>query len=84
MCDMNGKVVTRSVRFEQEFDARLEREATERGITVSALIRATLADAWEREARRERLERALQVAADLPDVPLDRDAMWRTGERVSG
>jgi Arc/MetJ-type ribon-helix-helix transcriptional regulator len=80
---VGGKIVTRSIRLEEEFDAALERLAAEQGISVSAYIRAALTDITQRDIRRKRLEAALLVAAQLPDVTVDRDAMWGTGTRVS-
>ena len=79
---MTGKVVTRSVRLEADLDHRVELLATERGQSVSAFIREALTEASERDERRRRLERALKIAADLPDVAFDRDAMWGLGSRV--
>lgn len=59
MSCMTGKIVTRSVRLEADFDDRIEHLAAERGQTVSAFIRAALTEASERDERRRRLERAL-------------------------
>lgn len=82
--DMSSKIVTRSVRLEADADQRLERLAAERGITVSAFIRETLADVTERAERRRRLERALELAAQLPEFDDDRHEMWGIGTRVPG
>ena len=83
MSCMAGKVVTRSVRLEAEFDGRIERLAAERGQSVSAFIRAARSEASERDERRLRLETALQIAAGLPDLPMDRDEMWGIDSRIS-
>lgn len=79
---MSPKVVTRSVRLDQELDDRIERLAAERGVTVSAFIRSALADVDDRDERRRKLERAMSVAAKLPEVELERDEMWGIGTRV--
>jgi hypothetical protein len=79
---MNTKSVTRSVRFDEEFDALLERLSAERGMTVSSFIRSALLDVTERDARRRRLEDALAIAAELPDTNLDSEAQWGIGDRV--
>jgi predicted transcriptional regulator len=82
MSYMTSKVVVRSVRLERTLDERIEHAATVQGVSVSAFIRQTLADMIDREARRERLIRALTLAAQLPEVVLDRDEMWGIGTRV--
>lgn len=82
MYDMVSKVVIRSVRLEAALDHRVEELATARGQSVSAFIRDALTEASERDERRRRLERALKIAADLPDVAFDREAMWGLGTRV--
>jgi predicted DNA-binding protein len=82
--DMSTKIVTRSVRLEADANQQLERLAAERGMTVSAFIRETLADVTERAERRRRLERALELAAQLPELDDDRNEMWGIGTRVSG
>ena len=79
---MSAKIVTRSVRLDPESDAHIERLASERGMTVSAFIRETLADVTERDVRRRRLEKALRIAAKLPDARSGRDEMWGIGTRV--
>ena len=80
--DVTNKVVLRSVRLERALDDRIEQLAIDRGLTVSAFIRATLADVSERDERRRRLERALTIAAQLPEITIERDEMWGLGTRV--
>jgi predicted transcriptional regulator len=82
MSYMTGKVVVRSVRLEQTLDERIEHAAAAQGVSVSAFIRQTLADMMDRDARRDRLVRALALAAQLPEVILDRDEIWGIGTRV--
>ncbi len=83
MSCMGTKTVTRSIRFEAEFDDRLEVLAAECGMTVSAFIRATVAEVSERKERRRRLEAALTLAAQLPDTDTDdRNQMWGLGTHV--
>ena len=82
MYDVTNKVVLRSVRLERALDDRIEQLAIDRGLTVSAFIRATLADVSERDERRRRLERALTIAAQLPEINIERDEMWGLGTRV--
>jgi predicted DNA-binding ribbon-helix-helix protein len=82
MYDMTIKAVTRTVRLEKELDERIEQLAAARDLSVSAFIREILADASEREGRRKRLERALKIAARLPDPSTDRDDVWGIGTRV--
>jgi Arc/MetJ-type ribon-helix-helix transcriptional regulator len=84
MSYMSGKVVVRSVRLEQTLDQRIEHAAVAQGISVSAFIRQTLADMMDRDARRDRLVRALTLANQLPEANLDRDEMWGIGTRVPG
>jgi predicted transcriptional regulator len=79
---MSTKTVTRSVRIDQELDDRIERLAADRGVTVSAFIRTALAEIDDRDERRRKLERAMSVAAQLPEVDLERDEMWGIGTRV--
>ena len=80
--DVSNKVVLRSVRLERALDDRIEQLAIDRGLTVSAFIRATLADVSERDERRRRLERALTIAAQLPEITIERDEMWGLDTRV--
>jgi Arc/MetJ-type ribon-helix-helix transcriptional regulator len=79
---MSTKTVTRSVRIDQELDDRIERLAADRGVTVSAFIRTALTEIDDRDERRRKLERAMSVAAQLPEVDLERDEMWGIGTRV--
>jgi predicted DNA-binding ribbon-helix-helix protein len=79
---MSADTVIRSLRLDRGFNERLEALAAERGVSVSAYIRNTLTGAIERDARRRRLERALRVAADLPEPDAERDVIWGVGERV--
>jgi predicted DNA-binding ribbon-helix-helix protein len=79
---MSRDVVVRSVRFEREFDRKIEALAAERGMTVSAYIRDVLQMAADRDVRRRKLERALEIAAQLPEQDDARDEMWGHGTRV--
>ncbi len=79
---MTSKAVTRSVRFEVEADRRLEALALARGLSVSAFIRAAVEEIALRDERRERLERALKLAAEVSEPSISRDEMWGIGSRV--
>ena len=74
---MTTKSVLRSVRLALDVDRLIEEQAARRGISVSAFIRAALAEVTERDERRLRLERSLQLAVALPDFNDDRHALWR-------
>ena len=80
---MNVKVVSRSIRLDAEVDKRIEEMAAERGLTISAFIRFAVSEVSERDLRRRKLERALRLAASLPDSPFDRAAIWDRGSDVS-
>ena len=84
---MATKDVLRSVRLEAEVDHRLTQMAAQQGVSVSACIRAALADATVRDERRKRLEQALLLAAALPvgkgDPDEERRRMWGLGRDVS-
>jgi predicted DNA-binding ribbon-helix-helix protein len=83
MSYMTTKSVTRSIRIDADFDDQLEALAAKRGMTVSAFIRATVAEVAERDARHRRLAAALTIASDLPDVSAEgRAEMWDLGTRV--
>lgn len=79
---MTTKSVLRSVRLDVDVDRQIEEQAARRGVSVSAFIRSALAEVTERDERRLRLERSLQLAAALPDFDDDRNAMWRLDNDV--
>ena len=65
------------MKVDPGFDAALRDAAAARHMTVSAYMRNVLAEDIARTDRRERLERALAAAAELPETRVDRAAAWR-------
>jgi predicted transcriptional regulator len=82
---MSPKVVTRSIRFDEETNAVLEALAAADGKTVSEYVRDVIAEVAARETRVAGHKRAVAIFATLPQID-DPDAlredMWGIGTRV--
>lgn len=82
---MTTKTVTRSIRFDQELNDKLEMLASAAHVTVSEYIRDVVADAATRESRIIGRQRAAAIFAALPqldDPDRTRTEMWGIGTRV--
>ena len=84
MSYMSHAVVTRSIRVDADFDAKIQAVAAEEGTTVSGYMRDVIAEDLARRDRQRRRERALEMAAKLGDLGFDRDAAWGIGDRIPG
>lgn len=87
MSYVNVKSVTRSIRFDEQTNARLEELAAASGQSVSEYIRWVVNDFAERESRVEGHKRAMEIFATLPqldDPDATRNEMWGIGTRVLG
>lgn len=79
MSYVNVKSVTRSIRFDEQTNARLEELAAASGQSVSEYIRWVVNDFAERESRVEAHKRAMEIFATLPqldDPDATRNEMW--------
>jgi hypothetical protein len=82
---MPGKVLTRSVRLDEETNTTLEAQAAAAGLTVSEYLRWAIAELAARDHRVKGRRQALATLASLPapdDPDAERAAMWGTSERV--
>jgi predicted transcriptional regulator len=83
--DMTTKTVTRSIRFDQDLNDKLELLAHAAHVTVSEYVRDIVAEAAARESRILGRQKAAAIFASLPqldDPDAERVAMWGIGTGV--